>query len=506
MNQSDNIDNLSINDLLKKLQQVTKAYASIDSENVSLKQEIEELKAHIAYLNRRIFGMTTEPFIDPNQLELDLPIEENSSDNSDPVVEEEVVVEVKKKKRAKRKHIPKHLPRQEEVIEPDEIPDGAIRIGEEVSERIEFEPGKLYVRRIVRPKYSLPKESGVIVAELPSDIIPRCMAGTSLISQFIVGKYFDHIPLYRAQGIFKRSGIEFPKSTINGWMSKAAELLTPLYEHVKHKVVSSDYIQADETTIKVLTDKKPGATHLGYFWVYYAPHLKCCLFDYNKSRNSDVPDAILKDFKGVLQTDGYQGYNKLSRDKPIIRLACMAHARRKFFDAQKNDKERSEYALIRIQKLYQIERECVENNLSHEEIFQLRQEKAVPILTDIGKWLETQASQVLPQSLIGKAVHYTWNLWNSLSRYVEHGSYIIDNNFVENKIRPVAIGRKNYLFAGSEDGAQRSALFYTLSAMCKVAEVDPHAWFTDVLNRIIDTKPSQYDDLLPEQWKKKIVQ
>ncbi|QZE13533.1 IS66 family transposase [Halosquirtibacter laminarini] len=502
MNKSDIIEDVSKEDLLDQLQKMMTEYSNVDSENTNLKQENESLKAQIAYLQRRIFGSTKETYKDPNQLELDLGVEdENLEDLQISSPEEEVIEVVKKKKKAKRKSIPSDLPRQVEVIEPDDVPEGATRIGEEISERIEFSPGKLYVRQIVRPKYRLPEEDSIIISELPSDLIPKCMAGNSLISQFIVGKFYDHIPLYRAQGIFKRSGIDFPKATINGWIRKAAELRSPLYKHIEKKVIQSDYIQADETSIKVLTDKKQGATHLGYFWIYYAPHIKSCLFTYDNSRRSSVPESTLKKFKGVLQTDGYQGYHKLGNQKEIIKLACMAHARRKFFEAKENDRTRAEYALKKIQELYKIERTSQEKELSIEETYLLRQELAVPILKELEKWLKKESLTALPKSPIGKAINYSLNLWDELCQYTEDGSYIIDNNNVENKVRPVAIGRKNYLFAGSEEGAKRAAMFYTLSSMCKMADVEPHAWYTDILNRISDTKPSKYDDLLPLNWK-----
>ncbi|QZE15253.1 transposase [Halosquirtibacter laminarini] len=300
MNKSDIIEDVSKEDLLDQLQKMMTEYSNVDSEVTRLKQEVETLKAQIAYLQRRIFGSTKETYKDPNQLELALEVEEkNLEDLQISSPEEEVIEVVKKKKKAKRKSIPSHLPRQVEVIEPDDVPEGVTRIGEEISERIEFSPDKLYVRQIVRPKYRLPEEDNIIISELPSDLIPKCMAGNSLISQFIVGKFYDHIPLYRAQGIFKRSGIDFPKATINGWIRKAAELLSPLYKHIEKKVIQSDYIQADETSIKVLTDKKQGATHLGYFWIYYAPYIKSSLFTYDNSRRGSVPESTLKEFKGV---------------------------------------------------------------------------------------------------------------------------------------------------------------------------------------------------------------
>ncbi|QZE14362.1 transposase [Halosquirtibacter laminarini] len=242
MNKSDIIEDVSKEDLLDQFQKMMTEYSNVDSEVTSLKQENESLKAQIAYLQRRIFGSTKETYKDPNQLELALEVEEkNLEDLQISSPEEEVIEVVKKKKKAKRKSIPSDLPRQVEVIEPDDVPEGATRIGEEISERIEFSPGKLYVRQIVRPKYRLPEKDNIIISELPSDLIPKCMAGNSLISQFIVGKFYDHIPLYRAQGIFKRSGIDFPKATINGWIRKAAELLSPLYKHIEKKVIQSDY-------------------------------------------------------------------------------------------------------------------------------------------------------------------------------------------------------------------------------------------------------------------------
>jgi len=280
--------------------------------------------------------------------------------------------------------------------------------------------------------------------------------------------------------------------------------MTPLYERLRQRVLESDYLQADETPLPVLTSQKQGASHKGYHWVYHRPLKKLVLFDYRKSRSREGPTQMLEGFTGALQTDGYAGYNGFANKNGILLLACMAHARRKFEQAKDNDIERASYVLAKIKALYMIERQAREQKMTYCERKALRQKEAVPVLEELEQWLKTQLEKVLPKSAIGKAIQYTLRLWPRLQRYTEDGRWEIDNNLIENTIRPVALGRKNYLFAGSHQAAQHAAIVYSLLGTCKLNGVEPLAWFTDVLNRLPNQHINQLDELLPHNWKPRI--
>ena len=288
-----------------------------------------------------------------------------------------------------------------------------------------------------------------------------------------------------------------PESTITGWFRKTCELLEPLYAEMLSRIRETDYIQADESPVPVLSKNKPGTTHKGYQWVYHLPKERMVIFRYDQSRGQSVPTAALDEFSGGLQTDGYAGYNGIVKRNDITHIACMAHARRKFDEALDNDKARASHALSEIQKLYALERHVKENELSIAEIQQLRQQDSVPILNSLKKWLDEQQTHVLPKSSIGKAVTYSLNLWPQLTAYTQNGEWQIDNNAVENKIRPLALGRKNYLFAGSHDAAQQAAMMYSLFGTCKLNGIEPLEWLTTTLRKLPTAKVNQLSHLLP---------
>ncbi|MDD2529293.1 MAG: IS66 family transposase, partial [Lentimicrobiaceae bacterium] len=265
------------------------------------------------------------------------------------------------------------------------------------------------------------------------------------------------------------------------------------------KMLSTDYLMADETPIPVQTRDKPGATHKGYHWVYYDPGNKLVLFDYQKTRGREGPDELLKNFVGFLQTDAYTAYNNLRNRANIIQMACMAHARRKFEHALNNDPALATEALVMFGKLYEIERDAREQNLSHDDIKALRQEKSLPVLHQMEAWLKEKMNLVLPKSAIDQAIAYTLGLWPRLTRYIEQGRFNIDNNLTENSIRPVALGRKNYMFAGSHDAAQHAAIVYSLLATCKINNVEPFEWLSKTLSQISDHPANQLHKLLPGQ-------
>ena len=358
---------------------------------------------------------------------------------------------------------------------------------------------------ILRPKYACLEtdqelalksdKKHVVIASLPSRPIEKCLAGVNLLTAILINKYVDHLPLYRQQQIFRRSDIEIAPSTIDSWVAQLGNLLELLYQKLVDEVKAQNYLQADETTTKVLDKQKKKKTHLGYYWTYYAPLMKLVAFDYQKGRGSDAPGEFLQGYEGVLQTDGYNVYKRYYANDKVTHLACWANARRKFDIALDSDKKRAEHAVTEIQKLYAIEREAKE--LSAHKRKEVRLEKALPIINKLGKWLHAERQQVLPKSPIGKAIAYTTALWDSLQNYLHDGSLQIDNNLIENSIRPIALGRKNYLFAGSHNGAQRSAMFYSFFACCKLNNIDPQKWLTYVLENIAEHKVNKLHELLP---------
>lgn len=400
-----------------------------------------------------------------------------------------------------RESFPEKLRRENVVIEPTDINiNGAKKIGEDVTELLAYQPGELYVKQIRRPRYVIANTNSIVQAPAPARAIEKCSADNSLLAQVGVEKYVDHLPLQRQTKRYERLGGKISDSTIGDWVRQTAHALAGIYDCHRKLVLSSQYLHADETVIKVLSDKKKGTTHQGYYWVYQSHQDKLVLFDYQTSRASEGPKTILKDFKGYLQTDGYAGYDIFKDYPDIITLNCMAHARRKFHEALTNDKVKAEYALEQIQQLYAIERQAKENNTNGDALTQYRQENAVPILKALEKWMKNAYKEVLPSSTIAKAINYSLTRWDALSLYATNGMLHIDNNPVENSIRPVAIGRKNYLFAGSHSAAERAAIFYSLFATCKVHQVDPYKWLKDVLDKLPHWKPNNLKELLPQNW------
>jgi len=400
-----------------------------------------------------------------------------------------------------RTKLPEHLERREIIIEPQEKTEGCKKIGQEVTEELEYEPGKLFVNRYVRPKYVKPDNEGIIIAPMVERPLPKAIVGAGLLAQIIIDKYVDHLPLYRQIERFKREGIDIPYSTIGNWIRNGCTLIDPLYEALKKLIVQSNYLHADESPVKVLDKDKKGTTHRGYFWVYHNSIDGLVWFDYREGRGREGPVEILKEFKGYLQTDGYAVYDFFKQKKDITVLHCMAHARRMFYESQDNDKATAEYALEQMGLLYNIERKAKEQQLTAQQLLQLRQQEAVPVLEALGKWMKEAYIKGLPKSTIGKALGYSIQRWPELMLYATDAQLNIDNNPVENSIRPVAIGRKNYLFAGSHEAAKRSAMLYSLMGTCKLHGVNPFIWLKDILQRINNHPINKIADLLPHNWK-----
>ena len=490
-------------------------YKSLYEESVQLHeeyvkkfdQEIITLRHEIANLKRLIFGSKSESFIPQDtrstQLSLDMQAEAVATCS---VIKAQKIEYTRQQLEIKKNHpgrtqLPEHLERREIIIEPPQLTGGCKKIGEEITEELEYEPGKLFVNRYVRPKYVMADNSEIIIAPMMDRPLPKAIAGPGLLAQIIIDKYVDHLPLYRQEQRFKREGVNIPYSTISDWIKNGCVLLDPLGESLKKMVISSDYLHADETPLKVLDKNKKGTTHRGFYWVYHNSIDNLVWFDYREGRGREGPNEVLKDFKGYLQTDGYNVYDIFKENKDITVLHCMAHARRKFFEAKENNAAVAEYALEQIGLLYAIERKAQEQQLTAGEIFELRQAEALPILESLGKWMKETYIKSLPKSTIGKALGYSIERWQQLMMYASDGKLNIDNNPVENSIRPVAIGRKNYLFAGSHEAAERSAMLYSFLGTCKLNSINPFIWLQDVLRRISNHPINKIEELLPQNWK-----
>lgn len=459
------------------------------------------LQAQIDQLQRVIFGAKSERFI-PEQVPGQMMLELGAEAAMEIITSKATSVEAHQRSGQKtaienkpsRRVLPADLPRVETVLEPTEDVSNSKKIGEEITEILELELPKLVVQRIVRPKYLQP-DGSIVIGKLPSRPIEKGMAGPKLLAHVVVSKYIDHLPIYRQVKQLKRWGIELPDSTIYGWITGTCKLLEPLYECLKKQVLAGNYLQVDESPMPVLTEEKKGQTHRGYMWVYHSPPERMVLFDYRPGRGREGPEELLKNFKGFLQTDGYQAYDQFEHHPDITLVGCMAHARRYFEQALNNDRRTAEYMMQRFQMLYDLEREIPHSAV--EEKIKTRAEKSVPVLEEMRQFMKAKITQVTPQSTIGKAIGYALPRWEKLSLYTRHPVLNIDNNQVENQIRPIALGRKNYLFAGSHEGAQRSAMLYSFLGTCKLNAVDPQQWLTETLQKLPDTKLSELHSLLP---------
>jgi transposase len=377
------------------------------------------------------------------------------------------------------------------------------RIGEEVSERLEYVPASLVVIQEACQKYACAKGCTVVTAAKPMAPIDKGVPGPGLLAQVAVSKYGDHLPLHRQEEIFRRQGVELTRQTMCDWMRDCAELASPLYELMKQRVLGSKAVQTDDTPVPVLDPQWP-RTRLGRIWTYVGDDQHpYTVYDYTPSRSRDGPEAFLKPFRGFLQADAYSGYDHLYQEpgRGVVEVACWAHVRRKFFEAQSSDLMRSMVMLAYIRLLYEVERDARNRQLDPEARRTLRQEKAQPILGDVRAYLEREQPRVLPKSPEGEAIAYTLSNWKALTRYSDDGDLQIDNNGAERSLRGVAVGRKNWMFYGSDQGGRTAAVLTSLIATAKRLALDPFAYLRDLFERISSHPQSRLAELLPDQWK-----
>ena len=503
------LENLSKDDLLKvissrdeKIDLLTSERDTLSQERDTLSQERDYLKAQVEMLKRMQFGQSRERFEgDPNQTTLPFEAEPAEAEQQQQEVKEKIEYTRKRPNHKGRAKLPEHLPVEEIEIHPEGDLSAMVCIGKEITEELECQPAKFYIKRYIRYKYAAKDGDGVRIAELPERVIDKGIPGASLLAMILTNKYQDHLPLYRQKQIFARENIQIPSSTIEGWTKEALIKLQPLYDQLLFDTKTKGYLQVDETRIKVLDSDKKGAAHTGWYWVYHAPLDGTVLFDYSPTRGSSAPLPLLANFKGYLQSDGYIVYQKYGEKKSVTHLGCWAHARREFERALENDKPRAEKALLLIQQLYAVERQAKQEERSADMIKELRLEKSLPVINEMGKWIFQEIKNTLPKSQIGKAMAYAYARWDALSAYLYDGNLQIDNNLVENAIRPIALGRKNYLFAGSHEAAQRSAMIYSFFAICKKHEVNPFQWIKYTLENIMSINHKNLKDLYPQNFK-----
>jgi len=479
---------------------------------LTLLGQIDDLEGQLYYLKRQLFGKKSEK-LDPQQRLLFESLYNEVQAKVEEQRQEKQAAE-KPSRRANadhpgRKTLPASLPRKTEEIEPakeelvcEHCGSDKSRMGQDVTEKLEYVPASFYVRRYVRHKYACKTcQNNVSIGQLPPMVIDKGIPGESVLAHIITCKYADHLPLQRLEGIFSRHGVEITVSNMCDWVGVSADLLKPLVKRMQERIRQSPIINTDDTPIPIKSKTRKGSTYNGYLWVYIDDK-KNVVFDFTPSRSRNGPiDFIGKTYLGYVQADAYSGYDELFRISKAIEVGCNSHARRKFEYALDSDPVRAARMMVLWGRLYEIESRAKKLEYDSVQLLEARQKEALPIFDEIKSALMEYTDQVLPKSPMSKAIHYALNQWAALVRYTSDPRLSIDNNLSERTLRMVVIGRKNYLFAGSEAGAERAAIIYSLVASCKLNGHDPFAYFNDVLKKVSTWPANKIDELLPTQWK-----
>lgn len=478
---------------------------------LTLLAQIDDLSGQLYYLKRQLFGKKSEKLNPAQRL-----LFEDLYQQVQAQVQEQRAADKPQKpaRRANANHngrrpLPADLPRETMEIEPE--PQERVceacgaekeRIGREVTEKLEFRPACFYVKEYVRHKYACKQcQNNVAIGQLPPMVIDKGIAGEGLLAHIITSKFADHLPLNRLEGIFQRYGVDIKVSTMCDWVGVCADLLEPLVKRMHTLILQSSVINTDDTAIPIKSPKRKGSTYNGYLWAYIDDQHHV-VFDFTPTRARQGPINFLGDYDGFVQADAYSGYDEFFMTGKATEVGCNAHARRKFDYALESDPVRAARMLVLWGRLYAIEKRAQEQHYSPDQLLQARRQEALPIWAEIKTVLQEYKDQVLPKSPMGKAITYALNQWDALLRYTSDPRLSIDNNLSERILRMVVIGRKNYLFAGSEAGARRAAIIYSLVASCKLCQTDPFAYFADVLSRVSTHPADKIDELLPPAWKK----
>ncbi len=470
--------------------------------------QIEHLKLVIIQLRRMQFGRKSEKITRQiEQLELQLEDLETRRAENAPLIEKIFPKFQEETSKPARRPLPEHLSRETRTISPrqEACPDcgGKLKhLGEDVSEILEYVPASFKVIRQVRTKLSCTCCDRIVEEPAPSRPIDRGLAGPGLLAHVLVSKYSDHLPLYRQAEIYERLGVELERSTMAGWVGGASRTLAPLVEAVKQHVLATDKLHGDDTPIPVLAPGN-GSTKTARLWTYVRDDrpagdtaAPAVWFAYSADRKGDHPRQHLKGFQGILQADSYAGFNRLFDDGSIQHAGCMAHVRRKFYDLYEAHKSPvAEEALRRIGELYEIEGTI--RGKPPDERRAVRQQRALPLLESLHEWMEATLAKIMLKSDVASAIRYALGHWSALVRYAGDGRIEIDNNAAERALRAVALGRKNYLFVGSNEGGNRAAAVYTLIGTAKLNGIDPEAYLRHVLERIADHPFKRIAELLP---------
>ena len=472
--------------------------------------EIENLNLLVLKLKRMHFGQRSEKMnAEIAQLELRLEELETNQAAADPLPAQLATLAVKQTvaKKPVRRPLPAELPREVETIAPEQsaCPDcgGMLRaLGEDASEVLEYVPARFKVIRTVRPKLSCAGCSRIVQEPAPHRVIDRGLAGPGLLAHVVVAKYADHLPLYRQSEIYARAGVELDRSSMADWVGGVSRTLRPLVDALKNYVLSAEKLHGDDVPVPVL-EPGNGKTKTGRLWTYVrddrpagSTDASAVWFTYSPDRKGEHPASHLRNYRGVLQADGFAGFNRLYETGAIVEAACWAHVRRKFFDLhQGHASPVAKEALERIAQLYGIEKEI--RGRSPDERRVVRQEQSRPLLDAMHSWLKATMSKLSVKSELAKAIHYALERWSALVLFVNDGRVELDNNAAERALRTVAIGRKNYLFAGSDAGGVRAAAIYSLLGSAKLNGIDPEAYMTEVLRRIASYPINRIKELLP---------
>ena len=491
--------------LLAEVQQKDRTIERIERQNNQYKLQNEQYQHELAILRRHRFARKSEILNTQQRSLLDELVEEDLAG-----IEEEIgkrsapSSEAKPKQQPKRKPLPVELPRTVITHEPEDTRCSCgcqmKRIGEDISEKLDYVPGTFTVERHVRGKWVCEDCETLTQAPVPPQVIDKGVPAPGLLAQVLVAKYGDYLPLYRQETIFARAGVEIPRSTLADWVGRCGVALQPLVDALRERLHQQAVIHADETPVAML---KPGhkKTHRAYVWAYASTpfsELNTVVYDFAPNRSGEHARTFLQGWRGKLVCDDFAGY-KASFSQGITEIGCMAHARRKFYDLHAtNQSQIAAEALAQIGRLYDIERQA--KDLHDRQRLQLRQEQAKPILDLWHRWLLAQRQKVPDGSATAKAIDYSLKRWDALIRYCDDGAVPIDNNRVENQIRPWALGRSNWLFAGSLRSGQRAANVMTLIQSAKMNGHDPYAYLKDVLTKLPTRSASRFNELLPHNW------